>query len=213
MADKTSKKEFRKQKRVEERARKAREERTRTIVTIGGLVLIVAITLGLVLFTAASSNPIGTFVQSLGNQHVGAATDPHVPYNSTPPTSGPHLGGIAEWGIHKEPIPNELQVHNLEDAGVNIQYDCAEPESTSCKEMVAALTLIVTSYQQAASSSGREARLVLAPYPGIRQASGGKPIALTAWQHILYLDTVDEAKIRQFIDAYMGIDHHVAGQG
>ena len=50
------------------------------------------------------------------------------PYNSEPPTSGPHLPYIAPWGIHTRPIPNELQVHNLEDGGVMVQYNCECPE-------------------------------------------------------------------------------------
>ena len=206
MADKSVKKELRQKKRVEERARKAREERRRTVLTIGALAVIGAITIGLVVYSASASNPIGTFVQSLGNQHVSAIGDPHVPYNSVPPTSGPHIGNLASWGIHTEPIPNELQLHNLEDAGVNIQYDCP----TGCPDIVQSLEAIYKSYSD---TRGANARIIVAPYSGIRTASGGKPIALTAWQRFLYLDTVDEAQIRQFIDAYMGIDHHVSGQG
>ena len=41
-----------------------------------------------------------------------------------PPTSGPHYSQLADWGIHDEPISNELQVQNLEDGGVMVQYNC-----------------------------------------------------------------------------------------
>jgi hypothetical protein len=33
-------------------------------------------------------------------------------------------------------------------------------------------------------------------------------IALTAWTRIDTMDTLDEARVRRFIDAYRGIDHH-----
>ena len=45
---------------------------------------------------------------------------PHERYNSLPPTSGPHYPFTAPWGISSEPIPEELQVHNLEHGGVFI---------------------------------------------------------------------------------------------
>ena len=49
---------------------------------------------------------------------------PHVPYNSDPPTSGRTCRTSRPWGVHTEPISKELQVHNLEDGGVMVQYNC-----------------------------------------------------------------------------------------
>ena len=66
----------------------------------------------------------GKEVPDLGNTHIQRLGDPHVPYNSDPPTSGPHMPGIAPWGFYDKPIPKEYQVHNLEDGGVVIQYSC-----------------------------------------------------------------------------------------
>jgi hypothetical protein len=53
----------------------------------------------------------------LGNQHIDVPQT-FDDYNSTPPTSGPHYGQLAAWGVHEQPLPNELQIHNLEDGGV-----------------------------------------------------------------------------------------------
>jgi hypothetical protein len=130
----------------------------------------------------------GTFVPSLGNAHVQLATDPHPPYNSEPPTSGPHLPYLAPWGIHTRPIQQELQVHNLEDGGVMVQYNC------ECPELVAKLTEVVGRYKK---------YVILAPYPGMKSK-----IALTAWTRIDTLDEFDEARIVRFIEAYKGKDHH-----
>ncbi len=130
----------------------------------------------------------GQFFSSLGNEHLATADIPHVPYNSDPPTSGPHLPYTAPWGIHTEPIRRELQVHNLEDGGVLIQYDC------DCPELVARLRATVGRYQD---------RVILAPYPSMKTR-----IALTAWTRLDAFNDFDERRIVRFIEAYRGIDHH-----
>ncbi len=151
--------------------------------------VVAAALIGYWAYRAAADLP-GVKLPSLGNAHIQMATDPHVPYNSEPPTSGPHLPYIAPWGIHTEPIVRELQVHNLEDGGVMVQYHCA----AACPDLVAKLTAIVRRY---------EIQVILAPYPGMRTR-----IALTAWTRLDAFDDFDEARIVRFIRAYRGIDHH-----
>src|ERR1700758_329518 len=104
--------------------------------------------------------------------------DPHNPYTSDPPTSGPHLPYIAPWGVHTRPIQRELQVHNLEDGGVIVQYNC------ECPELVAKLRDIVEQYDK---------QVILAPYPEMKS-----PIALTAWTRIETLSGFDARRIRKF---------------
>ena len=132
--------------------------------------------------------PPGKEVPSLGNEHIKNATDPHIPYNSVPPTSGPHLSYIAKWGVSKTPIADELQVHNLEDGGVMIQYNCK-----NCDMLIGQLEKLAAKYN----------RVIVAPYPDMKT-----PIALTAWGRIDTMDQPDEARIERFIKAYMGMDHH-----
>ncbi|TLY46547.1 MAG: DUF3105 domain-containing protein, partial [Nitrospirae bacterium] len=57
----------------------------------------------------ASALP-GKELPDLGNAHLQRLGDPHAPYNSEPPTSGPHMPGIAPWGFYDKPIPKEYQV-------------------------------------------------------------------------------------------------------
>lgn len=136
----------------------------------------------------------GEFVPSMGNRHVGPSQVGLTTYNSDPPTSGPHLPSIARWGFHENPIPKELQVHNLEDGGVLIQYNC--PQTTQeCKDLVEKLAQIVRRYDHA----------ILAPYPGMKHK-----IALTAWSRIDKFNEFDERRIARFIEAYINIDHHPA---
>jgi hypothetical protein len=131
----------------------------------------------------------GEYKPSLGNDHIESVSSPHIPYNSEPPTSGPHLGYIAPWGVHSRPIAKELQLHNLEDGGVVVNY---KPECTD--QVLEPLKTIVGRYAD---------HVVLSPYPGLDAC-----IALTAWTRIDKLEQVDERRIVRFIDAYRGIDHH-----
>src|SRR5581483_2209278 len=146
----------------------------------------------------------GISVPTLGNDHIQTIESPHPPYNSKPPTSGPHVPMVARWGIYRSPIPNELQVHNLEDGGVMIQYNCKD-----CGEMVQKLEQIGKEYFQKAQEEkkkverSRYEHLIVAPYPGMESV-----IAQTAWGKIDKLNEFDEARIKRFIEAYIGIDHH-----
>ena len=172
-----------------EKVRPARPGRRRLLATGLTIAVVAAALVGYWAYRAAADLP-GVKLADLGNAHIQLATEPHVPYNSDPPTSGPHLPYIAPWGIHTEPIVKELQVHNLEDGGVMVQYQCATP----CADLVAKLAEIVRRY---------ETQVILAPYPGMRTR-----IALTAWTRLDAFDDFDEARIVRFIRAYRGIDHH-----
>jgi hypothetical protein len=166
-----------------------REGRRRLLATGLAVAVVAAAVIGYWAYRAAADLP-GVKLADQGNAHIQLATEPHVPYNSDPPTSGPHMPYIAPWGIHTEPIVRELQVHNLEDGGVMVQYHCATP----CPDLVARLTEIVRRY---------ETQVILAPYPGMRTR-----IALTAWTRLDAFDDLDEARLVRFIRTYRGIDHH-----
>jgi len=157
-----------------------------TAVAIGVVILLAAV-IGFFAFRAAADLP-GAKMADQGNLHIQSISVPHEPYNSDPPTSGPHLPYIAPWGVHTRPISRELQAHNLEDGGVLVQYNC------ECPEVVATLRDIVQRYDK---------YVILAPYPEMKST-----IALTAWTRIDILSQLDEKRIRRFIEAYRGIDHH-----
>ncbi|HET7379702.1 MAG TPA: DUF3105 domain-containing protein [Gaiellales bacterium] len=151
------------------------------------IVVVVAAVVGWFAYQASADKP-GERLEDLGNVHIQTASDPHAPYNSDPPTSGPHLPYIAPWGIHTRPIPPELQVHNLEDGGVLVQYNC------ECADLVEKLRAIVRNYDK---------QVILAPYPSMKSR-----IALTAWTRLDRFDAYDAKRIVRFIEAYRGIDHH-----
>jgi hypothetical protein len=174
--------------RAERRRQQARARRWRQLTWIGVAVLALAL-VGFVGWRQVSRPRPGQAVPSLGNQHIGPEVVGSVVYNSTPPTSGPHLPQLTNWGVHSEPIPNELQVHNLEDGGVMVQYNCE-----GCDELVNQLQGVVRRHPD---------HVVLAPYPDMDSR-----IALTAWGRIDKFEEFDEDRIVAFIDAYAGIDNH-----
>jgi hypothetical protein len=168
-------------------SRRAGRSRRPVWWTVAAVLVVTAALVGWFAYQSRAALP-GVSVPSQGNAHIRTLTDPHPPYNSDPPTSGPHVSWLAPWGIHTTPVPKELQVHNLEDGGVFVQYAC------ECPELVARLRAIVERYPT---------QVILAPYPGM-----DRRIALTAWGRIDKFDEFDEQRVLRFIKAYRGIDHH-----
>lgn len=129
-----------------------------------------------------------------GHLHIQAVDSPHAAYNSTPPTSGPHMPSLAPAGWHDEAVPDEFVVHNLEDGYMAINYrpDLSAAEKAKLRALVEQLT-----------AEGR--RVLAVPYEGLRTK-----LALTAWTRLDELDTINEQRIRGFGDAYayQGADYH-----
>ncbi len=176
-------------KRAQAREERLNRQRQQHIIyaAIGAVVVVV---LGFFLVRAIATPAPGEAVRSLGNTHITEGQMGQFTYNTTPPTSGPHLGSLARWGIYSEPVPNELQIHNLEDGGVMVQYNCPD----GCDEMVSQLAEIVNRYED---------HVILAPYPDMDAR-----IALTAWGRIDKFDDFDADRIVRFIKAYRAVDHH-----
>ena len=190
---KTELKKHRKQEVKEQREIEKRRERQRRLGMQGGLYAAVLVALLVSAYWAygkLTEKVTWTSVSILPSPHVPLGI-PHPPYNSDPPTSGPHTDELAPWGVHTEPLPKETQLHNLEDGGVVINYSCLD-----CPDLVERLKTI----------AGRYDHVVLAPYNGL-----DRKIALTAWGRIDKFDEFDEARIVKFIKAHIGIDHHRDG--
>lgn len=148
--------------------------------------------------------PPGVEFPSQGNIHLAALDEPHPPYNSSPPSSGWHMGFLAEWGVSEEPLPPELYIHNLEDRGIVLAYNCPD----GCDDLQADLTDFVET---------EGGSLVLTPYEDSIVDPDGQQYraAAVAWKRVFYFDQFDEStrgEIETFISLYEGIDHH-AGSG
>jgi len=193
---------------------KAAEQRRKQNLIFGGIAALVVLLLGLLIVQQIQrSRPVvgEDVLASQGNIHIAFGSTSPVEYNSTPPTSGPHYENIVAWSVYDEPQRYEHLVHNLEDGGVVVYYQCAD----GCPEVVSQLKDLIQPYIAQGS------HVVLAPNDPTWRISEGQPlqkdmgatIAVTAWQRILKLDAVDSEKISAFIERYEGIDHHVPGIG
>lgn len=168
--------------------RQQRARRNQWIV-MGGIAAVVVVIVAVVTVVLSRDEP-GQKIADLGNDHLSAEPTSYL-WNSRPPTSGPHASQIASWGEHTDTVPEWYQVHNLEDGGVIMHYNCPD----GCPEMVAELRDIL-------NDVGTDG-VILHPYTDM-----DNPIAVTAWTRLLVLDAVDRDQIVEFIEAYRGVDHH-----
>ncbi len=133
----------------------------------------------------------GDHVASQGNQHIAEIGEQHPDYNTNPPTSGWHVGTLAPWGAYDYIVPDELLLHNMEDGGVILWYAFGTP--TQNQDRIRALQTIANGY----------AKTIIAPREDMPT-----PYALTAWQRLQRFDSPDRNRMRAFLTAYHGIDHH-----
>jgi drug/metabolite transporter (DMT)-like permease len=113
-------------------------------------------------------------------QHVLAnAAEPT--YLSDPPTSGPHQPGRLLSGAVDEPLRRPVQVAQLEEGRVLIQY--REPLDPATIDDLVTL----------------DGGVVVAPNPDLRE-----PVVATAWGNKLECSEVDLADLRDFVDSFVG---------
>ncbi|MSQ21948.1 MAG: DUF3105 domain-containing protein [Dehalococcoidia bacterium] len=157
------------------------------------LVILLSLVLSGMGAASCAGNKPGEVFPDQGAQHI-PDNQPFTNYNSVPPTSGPHWGAPAGWGISSSPILNERQVHNLEHGGVMIQYSAADTE------------LVRKLVQFAQKQENFPCFINLAPYPNMPYK-----IAVTAWGVRDTMDSFDEARLQKFVDTYMskGPEHGI----
>jgi len=127
----------------------------------------------------------GRPVAVLPSPHIPVIGAHHPPYNSVPPTSGPHVPQTVAPGVYTQPLAEEIQVHVLEHGHVLIQYGAGLPPGQ------------LSELRTVARRHPRD--VVLAPYPPIDRG-----VALTSWGRVARLTTADERQIEAFIAAFAG---------
>lgn len=126
-------------------------------------------------------------VPIMNSPHLTSIHQPHEPYNTDPPTSGPHFEGHAEQKISSKLVPKEIMVHELEHGGVYILYNCQD-----CEDLIAKLEKVARAHDH----------VLMAPYPEMETR-----IALTAWGRLAKLNDYDEKLIINFINSFAGKNH------
>lgn len=181
--------EARRQEKLAEYQRELKKRQRGKLVwwAVGGvavLAVVAAIVASLVFapkqYTAGSEGAEIEGVQIFDNEttHVEGTVD----YEQSPPAGGPHNQYWLNCGIYTEPQQNEYAVHSLEHGAVWVTYD---ESALSEADLEALKSQLPRDY------------IVLSPYEGI-----DTPIALSAWNAQLKVDSVDDPRIGEFIEEY-----------
>lgn len=124
---------------------------------------------------------LGQKIADIGSIHIKQG-ESHAEYNSNPPTSGPHIGtGVVGAGIHDKEVTDELLVHSLEHGAAILWYKADLP-----KEQVEELKKVFS------DATGKKIM--------VSRKNLDVPVALTSWNYLLKLKTIDEKKIKEFIE-------------
>ncbi len=175
----------------------AREQRRRMLI-IGGWVaagVLFVLMIGYLVWKEAQPKVLpGEIIPLLSAGHIPEGT-PHDPYNSEPPTSGPHYASAVEAGFYDEAPVDEYLVHNMEHGHIIIWYNCtglSEAECTALKNKIRD-----TMSKAGVSNITGTLKLVAVPRPSL-----STQIALTSWGHLERLESFDNNAILEFIRAY-----------
>jgi hypothetical protein len=157
---------------------------------IGGVILVLMVGL-LVVRLSTPAVPGEERIANQGAAHISDPNASHVPYNSNPPTSGVHVGGsTAPWGVLGQPVADESSVHNLEHGGVIIHYRQGLEQA-----IVDQLTALTGQLQR------RNQCVALIPRPAEKL---DVPIAITAWNYLLELQSFEADTLTKFFEAHVG---------
>ena len=134
---------------------------------------------------------------SAGRYVPGGGVGQHVPvgqtvaYASYPPTSGTHAAAPTTWGLHTEPVADEVAVHNLEHGGVVVSQNNISADD------LGKIRALLTSYPK---DQYGEVKLLIRPYDKVPSGT----FTLTAWNWIDEgLTAYDDARLRSFMDAHL----------
>ena len=110
-------------------------------------------------------------------------TEAALAYDHLPPAGGDHFPVPSTCGFYSSnPPPPELVVHDLEHGAVWVAYrpDLDDAELDALRELAA-----------------QETKFIATPFGEM-----DSPLTVTSWGRQLPLDSVDDPRLRQFIDTY-----------
>jgi hypothetical protein len=136
----------------------------------------------------------GVSVPQMGREHIQVG-DPHEPYNTDPPTSGPHYAQPVSAGFYDVATPDENLVHNLEHGYVVISYNCAGMDAAACDAFKAQIRGVM---DRAGTVDLLGATKVIA----VPRSTLPGPIAATSWGRLYQPEAFDAAELLTFIKEF-----------
>jgi len=154
-----------------------------------GIATLASVVIAYLIISELNQPAAGVQVPIMAAIHVRPG-EAHAPYNSNPPTSGPHYDEDVPWGVYDKPVAEEYWVHNLEHGGIVILYKCPD----GCPDLVQKLGDLYRNYPK---DKYNEVKFVITPSTKINNT-----LALAAWGWYDVMDVYDEARLRRFIEAH-----------
>ncbi len=174
-----------------------RERRRRWIVAgawIGAGVAVVAMIVYLAWKQAQPIPKTGQDIPVISAEHIPVG-QPHAPYNSNPPTSGPHYAVPAAAGFYDVAAQDENLVHSLEHGYVIIWYNCSALSDGECSRLKSQIKDVMQS--AGVSTITGTPKLIAVP----RTAMDTR-LALTTWGRLDTFDAFDRQRILNFIKVF-----------
>ena len=128
---------------------------------------------------------MGQLYPEVSRDHIEAG-ESHAPYNSNPPTSGPHYAQAADRDFYAHLLPDEQVLHNLEHGEIWISYRSFVDQATR---------------DELQAIQGRHRGSVIVT---LRDAND-QNICLASWTRLLCTDTLDVNTAESFIDANINL--------
>jgi hypothetical protein len=171
--------------------RKRKKLISTTLFGIGGIAIFSV--LGLVLWNTFRP-AIGESIPIMDDfSHVPVGTNPG-PFNSDPPTSGPHFPGTLPPGFYHEADlaqlpehPAGFLIHNLEHGYVIFWYNCTIITDAECTELKANIQSVMDAYNGV--------KLIAFPWESIEY-----PLVMTSWGRLMEFEAFDRSLARQFVE-------------
>jgi Protein of unknown function (DUF3105) len=117
------------------------------------------------------------------NSH--AHTEDELDYQLVPPVGGEHFPVPGTCGFYEDdPPPDELIVHDLEHGAIWIAYDLD-------------LDLDAEQLRTISELVAQQAKVIATPVEGLET-----PVVVSAWGRQLPLDSADDPRLVQFVEAY-----------
>ena len=175
-----------------------RRERRRRWLTIGLWIGIGVAFVAMIVYLAwKQAQPIpktGRAIPLQGAEHIPVG-QPHAPYNSNPPTSGPHYADPAQAGFYDEAPVDEQLVHSLEHGYVIIWYNCSALSDAQCSQLKSQIKEVM----QAAGTSSitQTSKLIAVPRQNM-----DTELALTTWGRLDAFDAFDRQRFLNYVKAF-----------
>jgi hypothetical protein len=169
-----------------------RRARLRSRIVFGGIGIAVLAIVGALIWSAVRP-AAGEAKALMPADHVPEGIDPG-PYNTDPPTSGPHYPDSLEAGFYHQSdletlpdYPVGYLVHNLEHGYVIFWYNCALVDERDCQDLKSQIGGVMERFEGV--------KVIAFPWETL-----DVPVVMTSWGRMQRMETFDTNAAIRFVD-------------